>query len=266
MFFNINDFDVKILSILELNWEKTNKNSDIRQYHALSFRVMGDAVFKHETVTTMVKSGDIVFVPAYYQYTLTSGAEHLFVIHFTSNESLPEKIVKFSPKDSAYFARKFEELYSVWQKKELGFEHECKAIFYKIATKTERSYAQKKPAQSSGQINEIIDYIHENYISENISIENLAALSNISCTYLRKIFHANFGVSPRKYINDLKLQYAIELLQSGYYSVCEVSDMCNFQNVHYFSTFIKKETGIPPSKIKFINDNRIKTSIEKSFT
>lgn len=260
MFFNTNDFDVKIISLLELNWEKTNKSSGVRPFHALSFRLNGDAVFYHHTTKTIVKSGDIVFVPAHYPYTLTSGKEHLFVIHFITDTPLPNTITSFSPQNFPYFARKFEELYLAWHKKELSYEYECKSIFYKLITNIERNYAQKHlTSHNDDRISEIIDYIHENYTSENLSVEKLAAMSNISCTYLRKLFHKHFNVSPQKYINNLKVKYAIELLQSGYYSVCEVSDICNFQNVHYFSAFIKKETGVSPSKIKHINNENTNT-------
>lgn len=65
-----------------------------------------------------------------------------------------------------------------------------------------------------------------------------------------------YKVSPLAYINKLKLNYALELLHSGYYTVSEVSDKCGFKNIYYFSTFIKKETGFSPInhiKINFTN-------------
>ena len=53
---------------------------------------------------------------------------------------------------------------------------------------------------------------------------------------------------PLKYINKLKLYYAKELLRSGYYTVSQVSEKCGFENIQYFSLFIKKETGKTPSQ------------------
>lgn len=251
MFFNTNDFNIMILSSLELRWEKRNDSSDVRPYHALSFRIKGDATFKHRKGQLNVNSGDIVFVPALYPYNLISDSEHLFVIHFTSDNHLPDTIKKFSAQNAAYFKNKFEDLYSVWQKKELGYEHECKSIFYKIITNIERNYLVKKNYIYEDKIGAAIDYIHEKYTSENISVEQLAKLCNISGAYLRKLFHQRFNLSPQAYINNLKIKYATELLKSGYYSISEVSDMCNFQNIHYFSSFIKKETGLTPSQIRY---------------
>lgn len=249
MFFKTNDININILSSLELNWEKRNDFSDVRPYHALSYRIKGESTFIHQKEQLSVTTGDIVFVPALYPYKLISKNEHLYVIHFTSDNILPDTIKKISPHSAEYFHKKFEDFISVWQKKEIGYEHECKSIFYKIITNIERNYLGKKNFKYEDKIGAAIDYIHEKYTSENISVEQLAKLCNISGAYLRKIFHQRFNQSPQSYINKLKTQYATELLKSGYYSVSEVSDMCNFQNIHYFSAFIKKETGLSPSQI-----------------
>ena len=53
-------------------------------------------------------------------------------------------------------------------------------------------------------------------------------------------------MTPQKYINQLRLTAATELLQSGYYSISEVASHCGFNNINYFSAFIKKETGLSP--------------------
>lgn len=249
MFFNTNDINIKIISSLELNWEKRNDSSDVRPYHALSFRISGDATFKHQKGNINVKTGDIAFVPALYPYKLISENEHLYVIHFTSDSKLPDTIKKLSPQNAEYFQKKFEDFHAIWQKKETSYKHDCKSIFYKIIANIERNYLGKKNSQYEDKIVTAIDYIHEKYTSENISVEHLAKLCNISCAYLRKLFHQRFNQSPQAYINKLKIQYATELLKSGYYSVSEVSEMCNFQNIHYFSSFIKKETGFTPSQI-----------------
>lgn len=253
MFFKTNDININILSSLELNWKKQNGFSDVRPYHALSYRKKGDATFIHQKEQLSVTTGDIIFVPALYPYKLISENEHLYVIHFTSDSILPDAIKKISPHNAEYFQKKFEDFYSVWQKKELGYEHECKSIFYKIIANIERIYLCKNNFKYEDKIGVAIDYIHEKYTSENISVEQLAKLCNISGAYLRKVFHQRFNQSPQSYINKLKTQYATELLKSGYYSVSEVSDMCNFQNVYYFSSFIKKETGLSPSQIKYTN-------------
>ena len=63
-----------------------------------------------------------------------------------------------------------------------------------------------------------------------------------------EFFVKNYSATPLKYINDLKLNYAKELLRSSYYTVSEVAEKCGFENVYYFSLFMKKRTGKSPSQ------------------
>jgi len=253
MFFETESFNINILSVHELEWEKRSDNSGTRPYHALSFRVLGNAEFVYENGVNKVSTNDIVFVPSYCQYKLNSENEHLFVIHFQSNDMLPSKIKSFTSENPAYFKRKFEELYTVWSKKQAGYIHECNSIFYRILMHIEREYLHTKYSVTDERLKEAIDFIHDNFTKSDFSIDELAGLCNMSGTYFRKLFMKEYKTSPLSYINKLKLNYALELLKSGYYTVSEVSDKCGFRNIYYFSSFIKKETGVSP-----LNHNKSK--------
>lgn len=250
MFFETEGFNINILSVHELEWEKRSDNSDTRSYHALSFRVLGNAEFVHKNGVNKASTNDIVFVPSYCQYKLNSEKEHLFVIHFESSDSLPTQIKSFAPENHAYFRRKFEELYTVWSKKQTGYIHECNSIFYRILMHIEREYLHTKYSDADERLSEAVDFIHDNFTKGDFSIDELAQLCNMSGTYFRKLFMKKYNTSPRAYINKLKLSYALELLSSGYYTVSEVSDKCGFKNIYYFSSFMKKETGKSPSNFK----------------
>lgn len=253
MFFETNDFSINSISAFSLKWGEKTESSDIRPYHALSFRVRGDAEFIHNKDIVKVKTGDIVFVPSYYHYTIASGEEEVFVIHFTTEEKMPPKIKKFTPEAVSYYEKRFTELYNVWSKKQVGFEHECKSIFYKIITHIERDYETNRLNRSNSQILQAIEHIHENFTDPQLTVSNLAKDCNMSETYFRKLFLKNCGTTPLDYINNLRLTYAIELLKSNYYTVNEVSEKCGFSTPYYFSAFIKKQTGKSP--ISFRNTN-----------
>ena len=254
MFFETSDFSVNSISAFKFEWGAKVAVSSVRPYHALSFRIKGDAKFIHSEDIVSVKTGDIVFVPAFYNYTLDSGDEEVCVIHFECEGKLPQKIKKFTPEATSYYEKRFNELYNVWSKKQLGFEHECKSIFYRIAMHIEKDLANSKADLTNNKILRSIDYIHENFTDHSLTVEKLANDSNMSETYYRKIFFKICNSSPLEYINNLRIKYAIELLGSSYYTVSEVSEKCGFSTPYYFSTFIKKQTGYPPSK--FLKSNK----------
>lgn len=246
MFFVSNNISLDIISVIDLEWENQNAKSGLRPFHALSYRIKGDADFITDKKDISVGSNELVFVPANLQYTMRASNEKLIVIHFLSDSVLPNEIKKISPKNSAYFERKFNELHNVWSKKLFGYEYECKSIIYKILYKIESEVSESKPKSKIELISDAVEYIHEHF-TENITVEFLSEISMMSDTYFRKIFFQSFGVTPIKYINKLKLEYAKELLCSNYYTVGEVSEKCGFENINYFSTFIKKQSGFSPS-------------------
>lgn len=93
-----------------------------------------------------------------------------------------------------------------------------------------------------------LSYIDEHYTDRNLRISHLASLCDMSENYFRRLFHKKFGKSPIKYINERKIDYATEFLQSGLYSVSEVSSIAGFDDIGYFSRIYKKITGEIPSK------------------
>lgn len=249
MFSETDNININILSVHELSWDKRNDESDIRPYYAISFRILGNAQFIHKNGVTSAFTGDIIYVPPYCCYKLKCESEHLFVIHFETEAPISADIMSFTPENPSYYKRKFGELYTAWSKKQPGYVYECKSIFYKILMHIERERIHTSSHGPEDRLNEAVDFIHDNFTTGNFSIDELADLCNMSGTYFRKLFLKKYHMSPLEYINKLKLQYAIELLKSNYYTISEISEKCGFKNIYYFSSFIKKHTGLSPSKL-----------------
>lgn len=86
------------------------------------------------------------------------------------------------------------------------------------------------------------------HISEQITVENLAGMLNMSTSSLKRLFEKYAGMSVHKYFLTLKIKTATVLLKSGM-SVSEVSDELGFSSQSYFSATYKRETGNNPSQI-----------------
>ena len=72
----------RILSVLELSWDGAVRHANPRPFHALSFRLKGDASFVHDGVISHVSGDSIAYVPKDFEYTLDHQSEHLYVVHF----------------------------------------------------------------------------------------------------------------------------------------------------------------------------------------
>ena len=115
---------------------------------------------------------------------------------------------------------------------------------YKIMLEMERQWAAQGP--NDQRLNAALTHIHDHISDTALSVESLSQLCNMSDTYFRRLFVQAIGITPQRYISNLRLEMATELLRSGYYSVSEIAERCGFNNPNYFSLFIKKETGLSP--------------------
>ena len=86
---------------------------------------------------------------------------------------------------------------------------------------------------------------------EGLTVKEIADRSFISEVYFRKLFKAEFGMSPQKYIIKQRMQKAVFLMSTGYYSLKEIALMSGYTDYKYFSTEFKREKGVSPSKFVY---------------
>lgn len=89
----------------------------------------------------------------------------------------------------------------------------------------------------------------DTHFQESIDLDLLARISGTSKYHLLRLFKHYFGITPRQYLINKRIEQAKRLLQTG----TPVSDTCyavGFSSVHSFSRLFKAKTGMPPSKYK----------------
>lgn len=245
MFFVSGDVDAKILSVIEMSWQRVNARAGARPFHTLSYRLVGGATFFADGKEILrAEEDEIVFVPENYDFSKQAGKGRIIAIHFLSDSPLPDTIQRFSPKNAPQLRQEFQELLAVWHSRRTGFEYEAKILLYRILLEMERQWSAGSPGDP--RLDSALAYIHAHLSDSALSVDSLAKSCSMSDTYFRKLFVQALGMTPQQYISALRLDMATELLRSGYYSVGEIAERCGFNNANYFSLFIKKQTGISP--------------------
>ena len=253
MFFECSDMSITITHVFHFYLSKRNYvKSDPHPFHALSFRAKGDSDIQMEDGSSVhLETGDIAFIPADLAYTQTNQDEKLFVIHFISSNDIPaQAIKKFTPKNPEYFEELFKNIEAAWLAKKPGYIYECKSKLYKILQRIEEECNRQRIASANSRIFEAAEYIHENFTDSSLTVEFLANRYGMSTTYFRNQFCGIYGITPLKYINNLRFNYASELLAADYDTVEEIAEKCGFNNINYFSSFIKKQTGMSPTSYR----------------
>ncbi|MDO4522958.1 MAG: response regulator [Eubacteriales bacterium] len=90
------------------------------------------------------------------------------------------------------------------------------------------------------------DYLVKNY-AENINLNLIANTLNYSPSYLTKIFCQSYDCTPNKYITNLRIMHAKQML--GHHpelSIREIGELVGYHDQGYFSRIFKKQTGHSP--------------------
>lgn len=246
MFFEKELLLFHILDVLELKQQDIHMFNSGRNFNALSFRFRSDAVLTTKEDKCCMKDNCVSYVPARLDYTRVAAVDEMVVVHFDTVNYHTKNIECFIPEDPAVLSKLFREIADAWNKKELGYQYKCSAILYQIY---EECYTQNyvSPSQKS-KIHNSVDYLLNNYKKSDLSIKEIADKSFMSEVYFRKLFKEEYGISPQKYIINLRIQNAIGLISTGYYSLKEIAYMSGYNDYKYFSVEFKENVGVSPSK------------------
>jgi DNA-binding response OmpR family regulator/anti-sigma regulatory factor (Ser/Thr protein kinase) len=98
-------------------------------------------------------------------------------------------------------------------------------------------------------VKKILEVIRANMANTEFGKEDFASAMNVSTSLLYKKIKSLTNQSPTDFIKMVRLDHALELLHSHKYSVTEVSELCGFSTIGYFSTVFKKHFGKSPTDI-----------------
>ena len=95
---------------------------------------------------------------------------------------------------------------------------------------------------------QFFDVVYQN-LFRDISVEELATLTNRSLTSFKKEFKSIFGMPPHRWIVEKRLERARMLLISTNKTVSEVGTECGFANISHFIKLFKRRFGITPKAL-----------------
>ncbi|MBR5586598.1 MAG: helix-turn-helix transcriptional regulator [Clostridia bacterium] len=132
--------------------------------------------------------------------------------------------------------------------KQPGYEYRISSIISEMLVSLGRQYEHSRnnthPAFSA--LNVARTYMLSN-LDKKITLEHLAGITNYSVSHFCTLYNRFFGSSP---IDDLlcaRIEKAISLLEHSPLSVNEISELCGFSSVNYFSRKFKEKTDANPS-------------------
>lgn len=115
---------------------------------------------------------------------------------------------------------------------------------------TEKS---KKPVTDARQhyhnelLEQILTYIDDT-IYEPITVGEICQKFSMSRSSLQILFNENLNQTPKKYINELKLEKSRQMIGEGRYTISEIALMLGFNSIHYFSRAFTQKYNMAPTE------------------
>lgn len=99
-------------------------------------------------------------------------------------------------------------------------------------------------------LNQAIDHMQRNFADKNLTMQSVCEAQGISVSYLGQLFKRYRRTTFVKYLTDLRMEHAKQLLQLSGDRIIEVAESCGYRDVYYFSHCFRKYVGVPPKKYR----------------
>jgi len=101
----------------------------------------------------------------------------------------------------------------------------------------------------SPHVEKIVAYIDSNYMNK-ITLELLESVIHLNKTYICHCFKKEYGLSFKKYLDEVRLSHAKQLLLESHMPVYSISESVGFASQNYFTKVFKGKVGISPLKYR----------------
>jgi AraC-like DNA-binding protein len=95
-----------------------------------------------------------------------------------------------------------------------------------------------------------LDMIDHQFSDSSLSLDKLAAKVGLSKYYFSRMFKDHVGESPAKYLQEKRMQVAMDLLLRTDQPLKEIQYFCGFSSYSYFLTVFRNFFGISPGAIR----------------
>lgn len=99
----------------------------------------------------------------------------------------------------------------------------------------------------AGLAQEIIRYM-QGHLSEELRFEDLCRNFRISATALKKLFAEQTGRGAMEYLGYLRMEQAKRYMRGGLYNMSEITQLCGYKSLHYFSRRFKEQNHMTPTQ------------------
>lgn len=224
---------------------------DVVQHHELIYKWSGESISRLGGKEFALREGAVLYLPqgwrgAYSVETLRKG-EAIDVL-FQSDTPLAAEPLLLPAPHKASIVELFEKCHETWRMDAEQKQLRCLAMTYtllaELADEVRRQYATP---HVRALLERAVRLLDERCFNESLDCARLAEETGVSYSYLKRLFVAQYGLPPSRYVVRKRMEYAKTLLLAPELSVTEISRQVGYSSVYYFSRVFREETGMTPT-------------------
>ena len=220
-------------------------------HHELIYKYSGASISHLDGRNYALNEGSILYIPqgnhgAYSVETLCKG--EAIDILFTAEVPLSPLPILLPAPHKAIIIELFEKSHETWRMGTATKQLRCLSILYAIlAELQEESQRQSVTPRVRAILETALSYLNTHCFEPQIDYTVPARTADVSYSYLKKLFVAEHGMPPSRYVTQRRMEYARTLLMAPEISISEISRLVGYANVYYFSRVFHEEVGMSPT-------------------
>lgn len=249
----LKDFWIQKIYVVALKREnKLNFTNLNRAFDGFVYFKSGNGNFSTNNKNFAIKSSDFVFLNKgqKYNFNVDGPCEYYTVAYDLSSD---DNGVGISVKSLPIVFNNKTKLIPLLEDLNLCFYTKnlikCREIISNIIIAVTSESVNSSLLDNDNVVEKSLSYIFNNY-RKKISVNDIAKHCNISESYLRSKFKSKMGKSITEYVEDIKINEAKILLESGFFTIKEISSILGYYDVYHFTKRFTMAVGDSPSKYK----------------
>lgn len=257
-----NLYYVQAFSVFHYKKDSYTRRRDYHSYLCL-YTYSGTGHLEYEGKEYTLEKGDGVFInctkPHYYR-AKTDWEVGVFHFHgplagYMSSEYEKLDHLKFHEETNGRFQGYLEQVLKIYSApslyRELRVSHVIEEMLIYLLYEASNFAVQQNNVP--GYVQKLMGYLEKNF-TQDISLDQMAALVNTSKYHLSKEFKKYTGFSPHDYLISLRINHAKILLKTTDYPANKIAHIVGIHDINNFNYLFKKKVGKTPIQFRKSND------------
>jgi len=219
-----------------------------RTYCGFLFCLEGKVTYMFDGEEFVGDKEHVILAPGKSNYELYVNEDCIIpILNFELDHGVFDRMYCFEIEETESFYRSFLQMEKKFIFSKTSSELMCLSAIYDL---TARINGYGKKDSRFNIIEKAEKYLEENIYKKSLTVSDVAKNGNISEVYFRKVFKVKHNMSPNKYINEIRIEKAKNMLIDEDADICEISEECGFSSIYTFSRAFKNHVGISPAYFK----------------